>query len=59
VDKLITYIVGLSSVVLAYYALKDRGVIAGWQSKPEQAEAEALEDTDPVDRWPGLGSGVL
>jgi hypothetical protein len=56
-SKTFQYLAGAASIVLAYYALKDRGFFGS----DEQAGAvnQNLPDTDPVDIWPGLDSGVF
>lgn len=56
-NKTFQYLAGAASIVLAYYALKDRGFFtAGTGSAPG---VRPVPDTDPVDVWPGLGSGVF
>ncbi|MEW8131486.1 MAG: hypothetical protein AB2758_20730 [Candidatus Thiodiazotropha endolucinida] len=57
-NKTFQYLAGAASIVLAYYALKDRGFFNAGQSGLAPG-VRPVPDTDPVDIWPGLDSGVF
>ncbi|MCU7841819.1 MAG: hypothetical protein KZQ94_20895 [Candidatus Thiodiazotropha sp. (ex Troendleina suluensis)] len=53
-NKTVSYVAGIASIVLAYYALKDRGFFSGANPGPVDP---GLPDTDPVDIQPGYRTG--
>lgn len=60
-NKTFQYLAGGASLILAYYALKDRGFF-GSGAGPVGRDVPDTDPTDlpdPVDQWPGLDSGVF
>ncbi|MCG7979585.1 MAG: hypothetical protein JAY77_15760 [Candidatus Thiodiazotropha taylori] len=59
-NKTFQYLAGGASLILAFYALKDRGFFGSpGPVGRDVPDTDPTDLADPADQWPGLDSGVF